>query len=49
MLWFDVEKKTITTGIHGSFDLLALWFDVEKKTITTLLGQIINPSGCGLM
>ena len=37
MLWFDVEKKTITTSLRQWSSGLKLWFDVEKKTITTHL------------
>ena len=35
MLWFDVEKKTITTEEQLDLNARLLWFDVEKKTITT--------------
>ena len=34
-LWFDVEKKTITTIPVAYAITGTLWFDVEKKTITT--------------
>ena len=34
-LWFDVEKKTITTVAESAAKDGLLWFDVEKKTITT--------------
>ena len=34
-LWFDVEKKTITTASFLMINPFWLWFDVEKKTITT--------------
>ena len=48
-LWFDVEKKTITTFSSLTPHPFQLWFDVEKKTITTSVGKVLTATGCGLM
>ena len=48
-LWFDVEKKTITTSIIFPRGVNVLWFDVEKKTITTVEVETTDPESCGLM
>ena len=48
-LWFDVEKKTITTMVQNYDSTDELWFDVEKKTITTNLVNMMCPPCCGLM
>ena len=48
-LWFDVEKKTITTKQDDSASNPKLWFDVEKKTITTDILRVLFTNGCGLM
>ena len=48
-LWFDVEKKTITTEAVEDVEKRKLWFDVEKKTITTCPITWCLFTCCGLM
>ena len=48
-LWFDVEKKTITTMKLVGDEIRKLWFDVEKKTITTSFLCFFLCHCCGLM
>ena len=35
MLWFDVEKRYLTTVIQRRLITVQLWFDVEKRYLTT--------------
>ena len=49
VLWFDVEKKTITTRVLSNIICKWLWFDVEKKTITTNQLCQLRHRSCGLM
>ena len=34
-LWFDVEKRYLTTAIQEAALAAQLWFDVEKRYLTT--------------
>ena len=34
-LWFDVEKRYLTTFREQIADAHVLWFDVEKRYLTT--------------
>ena len=39
MLWFDVEKRYLTTLNGGDIYRILLWFDVEKRYLTTITSE----------
>ena len=48
-LWFDVEKRYLTTLRRYCLQKQGLWFDVEKRYLTTLSLKRKVRKGCGLM
>ncbi len=49
MLWFDVEKRYLTTFTSPVETFEMLWFDVEKRYLTTNVFFCDVFIGCGLM
>ena len=34
-LWFDVERRYLTTELNLPYNVEELWFDVERRYLTT--------------
>ena len=49
MLWFDVEKRYLTTLFISLYQKEKLWFDVEKRYLTTKVEKVEMLTSCGLM
>ena len=48
-LWFDVEKRYLTTAKADYNGAEKLWFDVEKRYLTTTAKTQSLAASCGLM
>ena len=49
VLWFDVEKRYLTTKGAATAGYKGLWFDVEKRYLTTMRERDDRGNSCGLM